>query len=113
MTDDNKITDLGEARGQRFLNDLFGKFAALSAGLKPIEDHVNWYLENGFPYGDMLHGFAYSAAAQCFRDLPKDEAEKMVRQAFEFIVSTLREDGPLYGHESYSDPPQSPNRGGL
>ena len=90
MDADNKITDLGEARGRKFLAELeAGKFPAMSAGYKPIEDFVDWYLAKGYGYGDALHAFAYSAAAQCFRDLPKDDATEMVTDVFVCVVSRV------------------------
>ena len=99
---EDNITDLGEARGQKFLDDLAaGKYPAMSAGYKPIEDSVNWYLANGYSHGDTLHAFAYSAAAQCFRDLAKDDAEEIMMQTFVIIVFDLLCYGPHYGDEEY------------
>jgi hypothetical protein len=106
MSDDN-ITDLGEARGRKFLNDLeAGKCpAALTAGYKPIEDFVDWYLENGYSCNEALHAFAYSAAAQLFRDLPRDEAAVVVTDTFVSIVSELLRYGPHRGDEAYGGKP--------
>ena len=99
---DDKITDFGEARGRKFLAELeAGKFPALSAGYKPIEDHVDWYLANGYGHGDTVHAFAYSAAAQSFRDLVKDEAVETVTDAFVSVVSELLRYGPHRGDEEY------------
>jgi hypothetical protein len=107
MTDDNKVVvDLGEARGEKFLDDLqAGKYPALSAGYGPIEKHIDWYLANGYCHGDMLAAFAYSAAAQCFRDYEADAAETLVTDTFVQIVSELLRYGPKYGHEAYGGKP--------
>jgi hypothetical protein len=99
MTDDN-IADLGEARGKKFLDDVeAGKYPALSAGCGPIEKYVDWYLANGYTHCETLNAFAYSAAAQCFRDLPADDAELIVTDTFMMIVTELLRYGPHYGHE--------------
>jgi hypothetical protein len=107
MSDDDKITDLGEVRGQKFLAELeAGKYPAMSAGYGPIEKFVDWYLANGYCYSDALHAFAYSAAAECFRGLPADRAEEMVMDTFVSIVSELLRYGPHFGDEAYGGPPK-------
>jgi hypothetical protein len=99
MTD--KITDLDNARMLRLVEKLCKENPALEAGYRPAEKLTDWYLEGGYSYGDMVHAMAYSAAAQVFRDLPVEEAEGWVRDAFENIIADLLLNGPHYGHEPY------------
>jgi hypothetical protein len=107
MTDDNITAELSEARDRKFWKEIeAGKFPALSAGYKPAEDLVKWYLVNGYGPDEMLHALAYSAAAQCFRDLSADDAEIVVMDTFMPIVSDLLRHGPHYGHEEYGGKPK-------
>jgi hypothetical protein len=97
----DKIVNLGEARGDKFLRELGKGDSAFAAGYRPAEELADWYLAGGYWYGDMLHAMAYSAAAQLFRDLPPQDAEAEVRMAFECIIKDLLRNGPHYGHEPY------------
>ncbi len=99
MTDD--IVDFRMARVEKFFADRYAMNAAVRAGYKPIEDFAVWYHANGYSYDHMLHAFAYSAAAKCFRDLAKDDAADLVMETFVVIVYDLLCYGPHFGDEEY------------
>jgi hypothetical protein len=100
MTDN--VVDLGKKRADQFLKELeVGKYPALSAGYAPVEKLINWYLDGGYGEGEMLHAFAYSAAAEVFRKIESPAAEDCVKEMFESIIRDLLAHGPHYGHEAY------------
>jgi hypothetical protein len=72
-----------------------------SAGYKLAEELVTRYLEGGYDYDSMLHALAYSAAAQLFRDMPREEAMGRVSETFDCILRDLLRYGPHYGDEPY------------
>jgi hypothetical protein len=98
---DDEVVNLDKERLLRDFVEARRKYPALTAGYKPVEDLVDWYLEGGYTHEDMLHAFAYSAAAQIFRDVEPKEAESHVRACFELILFDLLHRGPHYGDEEY------------
>ena len=101
MNEQDKITDLGNARTGKLIEKIYKGDSAFNTGYRPAEELADWYLTGGYRHSDMFHAMAYSAAAQVFRDLTPQEAEAEVRQTFEYIVNDLLRNGPHYGHEEY------------
>lgn len=98
---DDKIVDLNKAREEIDNYLSAGKHEAVLTGYGPIEKLVDWYVANGYTVHETLHAFAYSAAAQCFRDQPKEDAVEAVTDMFALIVSELLRYGPYYGDEKH------------
>jgi hypothetical protein len=88
-------TSLEDARTERIVRDICREYPAIAAGGAPVRACWNWMETNGLCDVEIAHFFVYEATAEIFRraDSPQ-EAERLMRDMFEAVLTDLRENGP-------------------